>query len=128
MAAPEVPARAAVDWQLPDGCAVAVDLAAGTGLFTRALKGRAQQAIAVSPLLVGVWRPSGGRRPIGHQERDGLRRCRAAPDPRSGPQARQVTDAAEQPIGAVAYRANADRAANQIGYLRGWFLRVDYVL
>jgi ubiquinone/menaquinone biosynthesis C-methylase UbiE len=43
------PAPAAVDWLLPDGCAVAVDLAAGTGLFTRALEGRAGQVVAVEP-------------------------------------------------------------------------------
>ena len=30
------PAPAAVDWLLPARCAAAVDLAAGTGLFTRA--------------------------------------------------------------------------------------------
>lgn len=43
------PAPAAVDWLLPADCAVAVDLAAGTGLFTRALQGRAGQVIAVEP-------------------------------------------------------------------------------
>jgi SAM-dependent methyltransferase len=43
------PAPAAVDWLLPAGCAVAVDLAAGTGLFTRALEGRAGQVVAVEP-------------------------------------------------------------------------------
>jgi ubiquinone/menaquinone biosynthesis C-methylase UbiE len=43
------PAAAAVDWLLPAGCAVAVDLAAGTGLFTRALVGRAGQVVAVEP-------------------------------------------------------------------------------
>ena len=43
------PAPAAVDWLVPPGCAVAVDLAAGTGLFTRALEGRAEQVIAVEP-------------------------------------------------------------------------------
>jgi hypothetical protein len=41
------PAPAAVDWLLPAGCDAAVDLAAGTGLFTRALKGRARQVVAV---------------------------------------------------------------------------------
>jgi hypothetical protein len=35
--------------------------------------------------------------------------------PRSAPQARWVTDAAEQPVGAVTYLADADRAADQIG-------------
>ena len=43
------PAAAAVDWLVPAGCAVAVDLAAGTGLFTRALEGRAGQVVAVEP-------------------------------------------------------------------------------
>jgi SAM-dependent methyltransferase len=43
------PASAAVDWLLPDCCAVAVDLAAGTGLFTRALEGRAGQVVAIEP-------------------------------------------------------------------------------
>jgi SAM-dependent methyltransferase len=43
------PAPAAVDWLVPPGCAVVVDLAAGTGLFTRALEGRAEQVVAVEP-------------------------------------------------------------------------------
>jgi hypothetical protein len=43
------PAPAAVDWLIPAGCAVAVDLAAGTGLFTRALQGRVGQVVAVEP-------------------------------------------------------------------------------
>jgi SAM-dependent methyltransferase len=43
------PAPAAVDWLLPADCDVAVDLAAGTGLFTRALAGRAGQVAAVEP-------------------------------------------------------------------------------
>lgn len=43
------PAAAAVDWLLPAGCAVAVDLAAGTGLFTRALEGRVADVVAVEP-------------------------------------------------------------------------------
>lgn len=43
------PAPDAVDWLLPADCAVAVDLAAGTGLFTRALEGRVGQVIAVEP-------------------------------------------------------------------------------
>jgi SAM-dependent methyltransferase len=43
------PAPAAVDWLVPAGCAVAVDVAAGTGLFTRALAGRAVQVVAVEP-------------------------------------------------------------------------------
>jgi SAM-dependent methyltransferase len=43
------PAAAAVDWLLPAGCATAVDLAAGTGLFTRALEERVPQVVAVEP-------------------------------------------------------------------------------
>lgn len=43
------PAPAAVDWLLPAGCAVAVDLAAGTGLFTRALTGRVANVVAIEP-------------------------------------------------------------------------------
>ena len=43
------PAPAAVDWLLPAGCAVAVDLAAGTGLFTRELEARVEQVVAVEP-------------------------------------------------------------------------------
>jgi SAM-dependent methyltransferase len=44
-----MPAPQALDWLVPDGCAVAVDVAAGTGLFTRALQQRAGQVIAVEP-------------------------------------------------------------------------------
>jgi SAM-dependent methyltransferase len=43
------PSAKALDWLVPAGCRVAVDLAAGTGLFTRALLGRAEQVIAVEP-------------------------------------------------------------------------------
>ena len=43
------PAPEALDWLVPDGCAVAVDLAAGTGLFTRELLGRAARVVAVEP-------------------------------------------------------------------------------
>jgi SAM-dependent methyltransferase len=43
------PVLAALDWLVPDGCRVAVDLAAGTGLFTRELLGRADRVIAVEP-------------------------------------------------------------------------------
>ncbi len=45
---PQAP-HEAVDWLVPPGCEVAVDLGAGTGLFTRTLVGRAQQVIAVEP-------------------------------------------------------------------------------
>jgi SAM-dependent methyltransferase len=43
------PSAEALDWLVPAGCRVAVDLAAGTGLFTRTLLGRAEQVIAVEP-------------------------------------------------------------------------------
>jgi SAM-dependent methyltransferase len=43
------PADAAVDWLVPAGCRVAVDLAAGTGLLTRALTTRVSEVIAVEP-------------------------------------------------------------------------------
>src|ERR1700739_2860687 len=39
----------AVDWLVPSGCQVAVDVGAGTGLFTRTLVDRAAQVIAVEP-------------------------------------------------------------------------------
>ncbi len=45
---PQAP-QEAVDWLVPSGCEVAVDLGAGTGLFTRRLIGRAGQVIAVEP-------------------------------------------------------------------------------
>jgi SAM-dependent methyltransferase len=43
------PPDAAVDWLVPEHCAVAVDLAAGTGLLTRALARRVPEVIAVEP-------------------------------------------------------------------------------
>jgi SAM-dependent methyltransferase len=43
------PADEALDWLVPPNCEVAVDLAAGTGLFTRALRARVAQVIAVEP-------------------------------------------------------------------------------
>jgi ubiquinone/menaquinone biosynthesis C-methylase UbiE len=43
------PPAAALDWLVPAGCRVAVDLAAGTGLFTRALLGRVPRVTAVDP-------------------------------------------------------------------------------
>ena len=45
---PQAPQQA-VDWLVPTGCEVAVDVGAGTGLFTRTLVGRAGQVIAVEP-------------------------------------------------------------------------------
>jgi SAM-dependent methyltransferase len=43
------PAAEALDWVVPAGCQVAVDLGAGTGLFSRALAPRVGQVIAVEP-------------------------------------------------------------------------------
>jgi SAM-dependent methyltransferase len=43
------PAPAALDWLVPPGCETAVDLAAGTGLLTRALLERIPHVIAVEP-------------------------------------------------------------------------------
>jgi SAM-dependent methyltransferase len=43
------PAPDAIDWLVPSDCRLAVDVAAGTGLFTRALVGRAERVIAVEP-------------------------------------------------------------------------------
>src|ERR1700679_130892 len=39
----------AVDWLVPSNCEVAVDVGAGTGLFTRTLVGKAARVIAVEP-------------------------------------------------------------------------------
>lgn len=39
----------AVDWLVPPGCQVAVDVAAGTGLFTRTLVDRVPRVVAVEP-------------------------------------------------------------------------------
>jgi ubiquinone/menaquinone biosynthesis C-methylase UbiE len=43
------PPTEAVRWLLPEGCAVAIDLAAGTGLFTRALMSEVGDVVAVEP-------------------------------------------------------------------------------
>src|SRR6201998_2624559 len=45
---PQAP-QEAVNWLLPPGCELAVDVGAGTGLFTRTLVDRAAQVIAVEP-------------------------------------------------------------------------------
>jgi SAM-dependent methyltransferase len=43
------PPDEAVDWLLPPGCAVAVDLGAGTGKLSRALASRVPRVVAVEP-------------------------------------------------------------------------------
>lgn len=43
------PAPGALGFLIPNGCSVAVDLAAGTGLFTRALAGRVPEVVAIEP-------------------------------------------------------------------------------
>lgn len=43
------PPDEALDWLVPPDCEIAVDIAAGTGLFTRALRRRVGQVIAVEP-------------------------------------------------------------------------------
>lgn len=43
------PPPEALDWLVPEGCEVAVDVAAGTGLFTRALAEWVDTVIAVEP-------------------------------------------------------------------------------
>ncbi len=45
---PQAP-REAVSWLVPPGCEVAVDVGAGTGLFSRTLVDKAAQVIAVEP-------------------------------------------------------------------------------
>ena len=43
------PPQQALDWLIPAGCQTAIDIAAGTGLFTRALARRVDRVIAVEP-------------------------------------------------------------------------------
>lgn len=43
------PAPGALSFLIPNGCSLAVDLAAGTGLFTRALAERVPEVVAVEP-------------------------------------------------------------------------------
>ena len=43
------PPQQAVDWLVPPGCEVAIDVGAGTGLFTRTLVDKAAQVVAVEP-------------------------------------------------------------------------------
>jgi SAM-dependent methyltransferase len=45
---PQAP-QEAVGWLVPPGCEVAVDVGAGTGLFSRTLVGKATEVIAVEP-------------------------------------------------------------------------------
>ena len=78
------PPDAALDWLLPDRRTVAVDLAAGTGLLSRALARRVPRVIAVEPddrmaaVLrahspgVGVVRAVGERIPVQDASADGV--------------------------------------------------------
>lgn len=43
------PPDKALDWLIPPGCTTALDLAAGTGLFTRALAAHVPEVVAVEP-------------------------------------------------------------------------------
>ena len=43
------PPQQALDWLVPHDCRTAIDVAAGTGLFTRALQRRVKEVIAVEP-------------------------------------------------------------------------------
>jgi len=43
------PPDEALDWLVPQSCEIAVDIAAGTGLFTRALQRRVAHVVAVEP-------------------------------------------------------------------------------
>lgn len=43
------PAPAALDWLVPANCRLAVDVAAGTGLFTRPLAARVPHVVAIEP-------------------------------------------------------------------------------
>jgi SAM-dependent methyltransferase len=43
------PPQAAIDWLVPESCRLAVDLAAGTGLLSRALAGKVARVVAVEP-------------------------------------------------------------------------------
>lgn len=43
------PPPQALDWLIPDGADAILDLAAGTGLVTRGLAGRARRVVAVEP-------------------------------------------------------------------------------
>jgi len=72
------PPAAALDWLVPAGCRVAVDLAAGTGLFTRALLGRVPRVTAVEP--DPRMREVLARRSPGLDVRDGLGEAMPLPD------------------------------------------------
>jgi SAM-dependent methyltransferase len=43
------PPQQALDWLVPQDCGTAIDIAAGTGLFTRALQRRVKDVVAVEP-------------------------------------------------------------------------------
>ena len=78
------PPAAAVDWLLPDRAALVVDLAAGTGLLSRALAARGPRVVAVEPdgrmaaVLrarspgIGVVRAVGERIPLAPASADGV--------------------------------------------------------
>jgi SAM-dependent methyltransferase len=72
------PPAPALDWLVPPGCQVAVDLAAGTGLFTRALLARVLRVTAVEPdpRMRGVL----ARRSPGLDVRDGRGEAMPLPD------------------------------------------------
>jgi SAM-dependent methyltransferase len=72
------PPPAALDWLVPAGCRVAVDLAAGTGLFTRALLGRVARVTAVEP--DSRMREVLARRSPGLDVRDGRGEAMPLPD------------------------------------------------
>ena len=72
------PPAAALDWLVPAGCRVAVDLAAGTGLFTRALLGRVPGVTAVEP--DPRMREVLARRSAGLDVRDGRGEAMPLPD------------------------------------------------
>jgi SAM-dependent methyltransferase len=72
------PAPAALDWVLPADCRFAVDLAAGTGLFTRALAERVPGVVAVEP--DARMREAFTRQAPGLQVRDGRGEAIPLPD------------------------------------------------
>jgi SAM-dependent methyltransferase len=65
----------AVDWLLPAGCQVAVDVGAGTGLLTRALARKVPQVVAVEPdeRMAAVLRARSEAAPAAGAARPGIR-------------------------------------------------------